>query len=186
MLAVLAAVALAVAAAGFLFGLVFSSSSSVVTAALTTGFAVAVAAAFVGAAGLAGAGVSSGSGSGLVCVAGAAELFPAAQPNGFLVSVAGAVAAAAGAGAATVNCVLHDVQRIVLPARFSGTSNAALQPEQVIGMAMGSSARGRGPRCVLSRAECELTKRTTQPRSGIGAFSQHPEYPLAACAATTS
>ena len=56
-------------------------------------------------------------------VLGAEEPAPlAAWPNDFL-SPEPDDAAAATAG--TVNCVLHDVQRIVLPASVSGTSNAA-------------------------------------------------------------
>ena len=49
----------------------------------------------------------------------------------------------------TLICSLHDVQRIVLPARVSGTSNAALHPAQVIEIAMYPSVSGGSQRVGL-------------------------------------
>jgi hypothetical protein len=163
----LAAVALAAAAGTAFFagaGLSSSSSSSTSTVDLATGFLAVVAV------GLVGAGVSSGAGVGLgLAAAGvAAAAAPlAAQPNGFLAS-----ADAAGAAAGTVICILHDVQRIVLPARFSGTSKAALHPEQVIGMAIGFPRRDEWPAIDPIAGRMRVNDKTTQPRGGIGSFPE--------------
>ncbi|MBM3983077.1 MAG: hypothetical protein FJ304_22955, partial [Planctomycetes bacterium] len=117
-------------------GLVFSVASSSSATAATTAFVVV----FVGALVSALAGGALGFGGALF----GWGAFCAPEPNAFFAGTASSstTATITSDSAGTLICALHDVQRIVFPARLSGTSNAELHPAQVIGMDMCPSTTG--------------------------------------------